>query len=103
VTDVINFDQHMLKLKVYRGDVTNFEAVRAEDRARQTRQHEVQEAKRSHLQTLIDGKCSTPKEAKQRKSRMKKMERLGVEAAGEGKKFKLSDQQYGAEEVRLSL
>ncbi|KAH8071605.1 ATPase [Aureococcus anophagefferens] len=92
VSDVLAFDKQ--KIKQYRGDVANFEAVREEDRARQQRQREVQEKKREGLQKYIDEHAKSgengPKAAAQRKSKMKKMNRLGVEAAGEGKKYKLS-------------
>ena len=58
------------------------------------RLQEFQEKKREGLQKYIDDHAKSgengPKAAAQRKSRMKKMTRLGVEAAGEGKKYKLS-------------
>uniref|UniRef100_A0A7S4QCT5 ABC transporter domain-containing protein n=2 Tax=Ditylum brightwellii TaxID=49249 RepID=A0A7S4QCT5_9STRA len=92
VTDVVHF--HKNKLTTYRGDINNFTAVRDEDRKRQIRQREVQEAKRQHLQKYIDLHAQAGengvKAAKQRKSRMKKLDKLGVMAAGEGKKYKAS-------------
>mmetsp|Transcript_9988 Transcript_9988/g.14012 ORF Transcript_9988/g.14012 Transcript_9988/m.14012 type:complete len:851 (-) Transcript_9988:83-2635(-) len=92
VTDVVHF--HRNKLTTYRGDITNFQAVREEDRKRQIRQREVQEAKRQHLQKYIDLHAQAGengvKAAKQRKSRMKKLDKLGVMAAGEGRKYKAS-------------
>ena len=55
---------------------------------------EQQEAKRKHLQDYIDKHAQSgengPKAAAQRKSRMKKMERLGIEGAKGGGKFKVS-------------
>jgi ATPase subunit of ABC transporter with duplicated ATPase domains len=95
VTDVAAFDQQQKSLKVYKGDVTNFEAVRADEKLRQKRLWEVQEARRQHMQKFIDDHAKAgengPKAAAQRKSRMKKMERLGVEAAGgDGRRYKAS-------------
>ena len=54
VTDVAAFDQQQKSLKVYKGDVTNFEAVRADEKLRQKRLWEVQEARRQHMQKFID-------------------------------------------------
>ncbi|KAL3811979.1 hypothetical protein ACHAXA_009597, partial [Cyclostephanos tholiformis] len=92
VTDVVHFHQN--KLTTYRGDISNFTAVREENRKRQIRLYEQQEAKRAHLQKYIDLHAESGengvKAARQRKSRMKKLDKLGVMAAGEGKKFKAS-------------
>jgi len=92
VTDVVHF--HRGKLTTYRGDITNFTAVREENRKRQIRQYEQQEAKRAHLQKYIDLHAQSGengvKASKQRKSRMKKLDKLGMMAASEGKKFKAS-------------
>ena len=52
VTDVVHF--HNNTLATYRGDITNFEAVVQENKIRQKRQREQQEAKRAHLQKYID-------------------------------------------------
>jgi ATP-binding cassette subfamily F protein 3 len=92
VTDVVHF--HQGKLTTYRGDISNFTAVREENRKRQIRLYEQQEAKRAHLQKYIDLHAESGengvKASRQRKSRMKKLDKLGVMAAGEGKKFKAS-------------
>ena len=92
VTDVVHF--HRGKLTTYRGDISNFTAVREENRKRQIRLYEQQEAKRAHLQKYIDLHAQAGengvKAARQRKSRMKKLDKLGVMAASEGKKFKAS-------------
>jgi ATPase subunit of ABC transporter with duplicated ATPase domains len=92
VTDVVHF--HQGKLLTYRGDISNFTAVREENRKRQIRLYEQQEAKRAHLQKYIDLHAESGengvKASKQRKSRMKKLDKLGMMAAGEGKKFKAS-------------
>lgn len=92
VTDVVHF--HRGKLTTYRGDINNFTAVVEENRKRQIRLYEQQEAKRAHLQKYIDLHAQAGengvKAARQRKSRMKKLDKLGVMAAGEGRKFKAS-------------
>jgi len=100
VTDVVHF--HRSKLTTYKGDISSFTAVREENRKRQIRQYEQQEAKRAHLQKYIDLHAQSGengvKASKQRKSRMKKLDKLGVMSAGEGKKFKASDGEI-AEEI----
>ena len=91
VTDVVHF--HRSKLTTYRGDISNFTAVVEENRKKQIRLFEQQEAKRAHLQKYIDLHAQSGengvKASKQRKSRMKKLDKLGV-MASEGKKFKAS-------------
>lgn len=91
VTDVIHF--HRNKLTTYRGDISSFEAVRADDKLRQIRLREVQEKKREHLQKYIDLHAQAGengvKAARQRKSKMKKLDKLGV-MAQDGKKWKSS-------------
>ena len=71
VTDVAAFDQQRMSIKVYKGDVTNFEAVRADEKLRQQRLFEVQEARRAHMQKFIDDHAKAgengPKAAAQRK------------------------------------
>jgi len=92
VTDVCHF--HKSSLTTYRGDINNFTAVLEENKNRQMRLYEQQEAKREHLQKYIDLHAQAGengvKASKQRKSRMKKLDKLGVMAAGEGRKFKAS-------------
>ena len=84
---------HRCKLTTYRGDISNFEAVRADDRLRQARQREQQEAQRAHLQKYIDLHAQAGengvKAARQRKSKMKKLDKLGV-MAQDGKRWKAS-------------
>ena len=91
VTDVVHF--HNSTLATYRGDINNYEAVVAENRARQQRQREQQEAKRAHLQKYIDLHAQAGengvKASRQRKSKMKKLDKLGV-MAQEGKRYKAS-------------
>ncbi len=48
VTDVVHF--HRGKLTTYRGDISNFTAVLEENKNRQIRLFEQQEAQRAHLQ-----------------------------------------------------
>jgi ATP-binding cassette subfamily F protein 3 len=92
VTDVVHF--HRSKLITYRGDISNFEAVRDDDKLRQQRQREIQETKRAHLQKYVDLHAQSGengvKASKQRKSKMKKLDKLGV-MAQDGKKWKASD------------
>lgn len=101
VTDVVHF--HREKLTCYRGDISNFEAVRDDDRVRQQRLREVQEKKREHLQKFIDLHSQSGENgvsaARQRKSKMKKLDKLGV-MAQTGKKYKAS-YDGDAEEVEV--
>jgi ATP-binding cassette subfamily F protein 3 len=91
-TDVVHF--HQGKLTTYRGDISNFSAVREENCKRQIQLYEQQEAKRAHLQKYIDLHAESGengvKALRQHQSRMKKLDKLGVMAAGKGKKFKAS-------------
>eukprot|EP00980_Cylindrotheca_fusiformis_P028778 scaffold22642_cov134-Cylindrotheca_fusiformis.AAC.33 len=91
VTDVVHF--HKNSLTTYRGDISNFEAVRADDKLRQRRLREQQESKRAHLQKYIDLHAQSGengvKAARQRKSKMKKLDKLGV-MSQDGKKWKAS-------------
>ena len=91
MTDVVHF--HRSKLNVYKGDISNFEAVRADDILRQRRLREQQEAKKAHLQKYIDLHAQAGengvKAARQRKSKMKKLDKIGV-MAQDGKKYKAS-------------
>lgn len=91
VTDVVHF--HKNTLTTYRGDISNFETVRADDKLRQQRLREQQEAKRAHLQKYIDLHSQAGengvKAARQRKSKMKKLDKLGV-MSQDGKKWKAS-------------
>ena len=91
VTDVVHFHRNVLT--TYRGDITNFEQVRADDKLRHQRLREQQEAKRAHLQKYIDLHAQAGengvKASRQRKSKMKKLDKLGV-MAQDGKKWKAS-------------
>jgi ATP-binding cassette subfamily F protein 3 len=93
VTDVVHF--HQSKLITYRGDISNFEAVRDDDKLRQQRQREIQETKRAHLQKYVDLHAQSGengvKASKQRKSKMKKLDKLGVMAQTGSGKWKASD------------
>ena len=93
ITDVVHF--YRGALTVYRGNVDSFETVQDDNIKKLKRQHEVQEKNRAHMQKYIDEHAKPHengvKASRQRKSRMKKMERLGVLAASEGKgKVKIS-------------
>eukprot|EP00977_Amphora_coffeiformis_P011367 scaffold2744_cov160-Amphora_coffeaeformis.AAC.4 len=91
LTDVVHFHKHALT--VYRGDIANFEQVREDDKKRQVRLREIQETKRAHLQKYIDLHAQSGengvKAARQRKSKMKKLDKIGV-MAQDGKKWKAS-------------
>ena len=91
VTDVVHFYRD--QLTTYKGDISNFEAVREEERQRQIGLYETQEAKKQHLQKYIDLHAQSGengvKAAKQRKSRMKKLEKVGV-MSQEGRRYKAS-------------
>lgn len=91
VTDVVHFYRE--KLNTYHGDITNYETVVEANKKRQIRLRENQEAKREHLQKYIDLHAQAGengvKAARQRKSRMKKLEKLGT-MAQEGRKYKAS-------------
>ena len=52
VTDVVHI--HQSKIVTYRGNISNFEAVREEDKQRQIMLLDIQEANRRHLQKYID-------------------------------------------------
>jgi hypothetical protein len=54
------------------------------------------------LKKFIEGPAATVKATKQKKSKLKKLERIGVEvgSANDGKKWKASDQAEGPEEAR---
>eukprot|EP00931_Biecheleriopsis_adriatica_P076579 TRINITY_DN50270_c0_g1_i1.p1 TRINITY_DN50270_c0_g1~~TRINITY_DN50270_c0_g1_i1.p1 ORF type:complete len:766 (-),score=170.00 TRINITY_DN50270_c0_g1_i1:38-2311(-) len=94
VSDIVMFENE--KLEVYKGDYRAFEKVREEHRVRQERLREQQEMKREHLQEYITKHAEAGnngcKAAAQRKARMRKLERLGMEAQAtvEGRKLKLS-------------
>ncbi|GMI35615.1 hypothetical protein TrCOL_g9454 [Triparma columacea] len=92
VTDVLHF--HRETLTCYKGDINTFEETREERRKNQIRLRDEQEAKRKHMQSYIDKHAEAgsngPSAARQRKSRMKKMERIGMQGAAQGKKYKIS-------------
>eukprot|EP00510_Aplanochytrium_minuta_P005414 CAMPEP_0184012384 /NCGR_PEP_ID=MMETSP0954-20121128/4376_1 /TAXON_ID=627963 /ORGANISM="Aplanochytrium sp, Strain PBS07" /LENGTH=737 /DNA_ID=CAMNT_0026292353 /DNA_START=75 /DNA_END=2288 /DNA_ORIENTATION=+ len=94
VTDIVLFRNH--KLEVFKGDYFSFLKTMEQNKLTKQRQREAQEMKRQHLQEFITKHAQAgengPKAARQRKSRMKKLERLGMEAASQnaGRKFKQS-------------
>mmetsp|Transcript_32864 Transcript_32864/g.94418 ORF Transcript_32864/g.94418 Transcript_32864/m.94418 type:complete len:768 (+) Transcript_32864:41-2344(+) len=94
VTDICLFENE--KLELSRGDYGTFEKVREEHRTRQERLRESQEMKREHLQEYItkhaEAGSNGCKAAAQRKARMRKLERLGMEAQAQidGRKLKAS-------------
>lgn len=94
VTDIVLFENQ--KLEVYRGDYRSFEEVREEHKLRQERLREQQEMKREHLEEFIKKHAEAGnngcKAAAQRRARMRKLDRLGMEAQAsiEGRKLKVS-------------
>ncbi len=91
VTDIVHFANS--QLTTYKGDVTNYQAVRDDEKMRQIRLRENQEAKKAHLQKYIDLHSQAgengPKAARQRKQKMKKLEKIGT-MSQEGKRYKAS-------------
>ncbi|OEU07369.1 P-loop containing nucleoside triphosphate hydrolase protein [Fragilariopsis cylindrus CCMP1102] len=79
VTDVVHF--HGSTLTTYKGDISNYESVLIENKIRQSRQREQQEAKRAHLQKYIDLHAQAGengvKASRQRKSKQKKLDKIG--------------------------
>ena len=91
VTDIAWFNNQ--KLTTYKGDIDTFEEVLEEERKNQIRLRKKQEEKREKMESYIklhgEAGENGPKAAAQRKQKIKKMERLGVDAV-QGRKFKLS-------------
>ena len=91
VTDVVHSIQS--KLRTYCGNISNFEAVREEDKQRQIQLFDIQEAKRQHPQKNIDIHAQSGengmKAAKQRKIHTQIMDNL-VLMAQEGRRYKAS-------------
>ena len=94
VNNVVEFrDQALRQVK---GDYASFVREAELRKARDAKAREVQEKKRAHMEEYIrehaQAGSNGPKAAAQRKSRMKKLERIGVEAAAaaSGKKFQSS-------------
>ena len=92
VTNVVHF--HQGKLTTYRGDISNFSAVREENRKRQNPTIRAAGGQASASPEYIDLHAELGengvKASRQRQSRMKKLDKLGVMAAWEGKMFKAS-------------
>eukprot|EP00941_MAST-03F_sp_MAST-3F-sp1_P002144 g2144.t1 len=91
------------QLNIFRGNFNQFEETERQRVKQQERLRKAQEMKRAHLQEYITKHAELgsngPKAARQRKARMKRMERLGMEAQAElqGRKFKQSYQGTAAE------
>jgi|GEM_PF-680165 len=102
VTDIVSFSNS--QLTSYRGDYVSYLDTMEQNKVTRMNQRQAQEMKRAHLQEYITkhakAKENGPKAAAQRKSRMKKLDRLGVEAAAanKGGKYKASED-GGAEEI----
>jgi ATPase subunit of ABC transporter with duplicated ATPase domains len=108
-TDVLRLDHNRRALTPYRGNYDDFRAAREEERLRARRAREVQERKRASLQKFVEknAKAATlsTKIAKQRKSKMNKLERVGMEAAAgaQGRRFKMSEDAAALEGSGRSL
>jgi len=69
------------KAKLYTGNYSAFERLRAEQLRQQQISHECEQAERAHLQSFIDRFKAKATKAKQAQSRMKRLEKLaGTEA-----------------------
>ena len=69
------------KAKLYTGNYSAFERLRAEQLRQQQISHEREQAERAHLQSFVDRFKATASKAKQAQSRMKRLEKLaGTEA-----------------------
>jgi ATP-binding cassette, subfamily F, member 3 len=90
-TDVVLIERNTLS--TFHGNFSGFLQTRENEKIRQQRARKAQEAKREHLQEFITKHAQAGhngmKDAAQRKSRMKKLERLGMDSAT-GKKHKIS-------------
>ncbi len=72
---------HDGKARLYSGNYTAFERLRAEQLRQQQISHEREQAERAHLQSFIDRFKAKATKAKQAQSRMKRLEKLaGTEA-----------------------
>ncbi|MEO9078166.1 MAG: ATP-binding cassette domain-containing protein, partial [Rhodanobacter sp.] len=72
---------HDGKAKLYSGNYSAFERLRAEQLRQQQISHEREQAERAHLQSFIDRFKAKATKAKQAQSRMKRLEKLaGTEA-----------------------
>jgi ATP-binding cassette subfamily F protein 3 len=85
---------HDGKAKLYTGNYSQFERLRAEQLRQQQIAHEREAAERAHLQSFVDRFKATASKAKQAQSRMKRLEKMaGTEAvrADRGFRFQFAD------------
>ena len=79
ITHTLHLDDG--KAKLYTGNYSAFERLRAEQLRQQQLSHEREQAERAHLQSFIDRFKAKATKAKQAQSRMKRLEKLaGTEA-----------------------
>ena len=79
------------KAKMYTGNYSAFERLRAEQLRQQQISHEREQAERAHLQSFVDRFKATASKAKQAQSRMKRLEKLaGTEAVRAERSFHFS-------------
>jgi ATP-binding cassette subfamily F protein 3 len=76
------------KAKLYTGNYSAFERLRAEQLRQQQISHEREQAERAHLQSFVDRFKATASKAKQAQSRMKRLEKMaGTEAVRADRPF----------------
>ena len=79
---------HDGKAKMYTGNYSAFERLRAEQLRQQQITHEREQAERAHLQSFVDRFKAKASKAKQAQSRMKRLEKLaGTEAVRADRSF----------------
>ncbi|QRP62306.1 ATP-binding cassette domain-containing protein [Rhodanobacter sp. FDAARGOS 1247] len=79
------------KAKLYTGNYSAFERLRAEQLRQQQISHEREQAERAHLQSFVDRFKAKASKAKQAQSRMKRLEKLaGTEAVRAERPFSFS-------------
>jgi ATP-binding cassette subfamily F protein 3 len=79
------------KAKMYTGNYSAFERLRAEQLRQQQISHEREQAERAHLQSFVDRFKAKASKAKQAQSRMKRLEKLaGTEAVRAERSFHFS-------------
>ena len=80
---------HDGKAKLYTGNYSAFERLRAEQLRQQQIAHEREQAERAHLQSFVDRFKAKASKAKQAQSRMKRLEKLaGTEAVRADRPFR---------------
>lgn len=79
VNQIIHIEDH--KFKMYSGNYSNFETLRAEQLALQQKSYEKQQKKMAHLMSYVNRFRAKASKAKQAQSRLKALEKMEVIAA----------------------